>query len=72
MVKPWWSRLPGMFYPFTPSTLRVIKWLQKFDPSAYPLEGVRHPSVACGRRRIDGEIGATEQTRNSEEPNTNL
>src|SRR5215467_5504612 len=40
--------LPGGVLPVNPSTLRVWKQLQKFDPSGYPSGGVRDPSgLAC-------------------------
>jgi hypothetical protein len=36
--------LPEVFLPVNPSTLRVFKHLQKFDPSGYPSAGVSDPS----------------------------
>jgi hypothetical protein len=41
--------LPGGVLPVNPSTLRVSKHLQKFDPSDYPSGAVRKPS---GSRQI--------------------
>jgi hypothetical protein len=36
--------LPGVILPVNPSTMRVWKDLQKFDPSDYPSGGVSDPS----------------------------
>jgi len=34
---------PGVVLPVNPSTLRVFRHLQKFDPLGYPLAGVSEP-----------------------------
>ncbi len=43
---------PGVVLPVSPSTLRVSKDLQKFDPSASRQDGVRGPSGPCRRELL--------------------
>lgn len=44
---------PGEVLPVNPSTLRVFKHLQNFDPSGYPSAGVSEPSGSISQSKAE-------------------
>jgi hypothetical protein len=58
-------RVPGGVLPVNPSTFRIIKYLQKLDPSDYPSEAVRQPvrkSFGINLRLANGSNRGTKIT----------